>query len=125
MAPAEMPRIRHQLVKRETHRCVVGCDNRASARSDDDVDGNVVGNKLLQHTDLAGAARAAARPHAEATGLQASGRKTHYTGGRRSGLPTFFRSCPLLSVVYSESDSRSVRAGTFRRRSSLNRSPWE
>ena len=52
MAAAKFLRVANQLIERESDRRVVGSDNCARARADDNVDGNVVADKLLKDPDM-------------------------------------------------------------------------
>jgi hypothetical protein len=52
-----------QFIERESDCGIVGSNNCARARADDDVDGDVVRDKLLQDADVTCAAEASAAQH--------------------------------------------------------------
>src|SRR5262245_56244602 len=60
MAASKFPCVANKFVEGESDCCIEGRDNCAGARADDDVDGNVVGDKLLKDPDVTCAAQASA-----------------------------------------------------------------
>src|SRR5262249_39111877 len=63
VAATEALCISHELVERQADGRVVRSDNCAGARSDDDVDRDVVLDELLEHAKVARAAQPAATEH--------------------------------------------------------------
>ena len=63
MSPTKVLGVGDEFVEREANRRIVGRDNGAGARSDDDVDGDAVRDELLKNPDVAGAAQASATQH--------------------------------------------------------------
>ena len=63
MAATKFPRVANQFIERESDRRVVGSDNCARARADDDVNRNLVRDKLLKDPDVTCAAEASAAQH--------------------------------------------------------------
>jgi hypothetical protein len=63
MTSTEDARVGDQLFEREADRGIVSGDNGASARADNDIDGNIVRDELLQHADVTGAAQASTAEH--------------------------------------------------------------
>lgn len=63
MPPTKVLGVGDELVEREANRRIVGCDNGAGARSDDDVDRDAARDELLKDPDVAGAAQASAAKH--------------------------------------------------------------
>jgi hypothetical protein len=59
----DVARIADELLDCETNRGVVRGHNCTRARADDHVDGNVVSDQLLKHSDVAGAAEPSAPQH--------------------------------------------------------------
>ena len=60
MAATKFPRVAKQFIEGEPDCRIKGSDNCAGARADDDVDGNVVRDKLLKDPDVTCAAQASA-----------------------------------------------------------------
>jgi hypothetical protein len=60
MAATKFPRVANQFIEGEPDCRIESSDNRAGARADDDVDGNVVRDKLLKDPDVTCAAQASA-----------------------------------------------------------------
>jgi hypothetical protein len=63
MPATEAARIADELVDRETNRGIVCGHNRTRARANDHIDGHLVCNQLLKHSDMTGPAEAAATQH--------------------------------------------------------------
>lgn len=63
MSPTKVLSVGDELVEREANRGIVGRDDSAGARADDDVDGNPVRDELLQDPDVSGAAQSSAAEH--------------------------------------------------------------
>ena len=61
--PSKLLGVSDQFIERQADGGIVGCHNRPRARSNDDIDGDVVVDQLLQHAHMAGAAQAAATQH--------------------------------------------------------------
>src|SRR5262249_5699782 len=78
MAATKFPRVANQFIERESDRRIVGSDNCASARADDDIDGNVVFDKLLKDPEVTCAA-------------QASTAENHRNADCRSGIASMER----------------------------------
>src|SRR5688572_23991567 len=57
MAATKVARISDQLIELETDRGIVRCDNGARAGTDDDVDGNLAVDELLQDAEVTCAAQ--------------------------------------------------------------------
>jgi hypothetical protein len=63
MTATKFPRVVNQFLERESNCRIEGRDDCAGTRADDDVDGNVVSDKLLQDSEVAGTAQASAAEH--------------------------------------------------------------
>src|SRR5688572_5888399 len=57
MSGPEVARVGNELVELESDRCIVGGDYCSRAGANDDIDRNVVGDQLLQHAHVTGAAQ--------------------------------------------------------------------
>jgi hypothetical protein len=60
MPATKFPRIANQFIEGKSDCRIERSDNGAGARADDDVDGNVVRDKLLKNPDVTRAAQASA-----------------------------------------------------------------
>ncbi len=63
MTATKCLRVADQLIERESNRRIVRRDDCARARANDDIDGNVVGDELLKHSDMPCAAQSSTAHH--------------------------------------------------------------
>jgi putative intracellular protease/amidase len=63
MPATKFPRIANQVIQGESDRRIEGGDDCAGAGAHDDVDGNVVSDKLLQHSQMPRTAQSSAAEH--------------------------------------------------------------
>ena len=63
MPPTKLLSVGDELVERKANRRIVGGDNGAGARSDDDVDRDAVLDELLKDSNMAGASQASTAQH--------------------------------------------------------------